>query len=53
MSVEKNIAANMIESNSYRYFDNEKSQLAWKVDVDSDYMLQTAEKQRWMALPPP
>lgn len=43
MSVEKNIAANMIESNSYRYFDNEKSQLAWKVDVDSDYMLQTAE----------
>ena len=43
MGVEKNIAASMIESNPYRYFDEEKGQWVWKVDIDSDYMLNTTE----------
>lgn len=44
MGVEKNIAANTIESNSYRYFDEEKGQCVWKVGIDSDYMLRTPEQ---------
>lgn len=43
MGVEKNIAANTIESNSYRYFDAKQGQLVLKVDNDSDYMLHTTE----------
>ena len=43
MGVEKNIAASMIESNPYRYFDEEKGQWVWKVDIDSDYMPRTPE----------
>ena len=43
MGVEKNVVANVESGNPYRYFDEERGQWCWKVDIDSDYVLHTAE----------